>query len=473
MTLEKEDIQGLLIRGYSKLAHASYHLLQFEDSQGAKAYLRDNLKKVTNAATSPDDLATHLAFTYEGFKLLSVPGETLASFLRQFKEGMTEESRRFVLGDEFDNAPENWEWGGPENDQVHALLMLYASDLSALQAELEVHKDQFKTHKIKEVRELGTQILPESKEHFGFRDAISQPYVSGFSDHQPQAGEEVFPSGEFILGYKNWYDQYPDSPMVAPSEDPDDLLPVHPNDDSFKDLGKNGSYLVFRQMSQDVPCFWKYMKDETAHDGSHYESIKLASKIVGRWPSGAPLVKSPDKDQPGYSTENDFNYWNEDFHGLKCPLGSHIRRTNPRDWLLTETSELESREMVQKHRLLRRGRPYGPPLVEGMNPNELMDAADDGQERGLHFICFVGDLIRQFEFVQNAWVKFHKFSGLYEDSDPLIGTHYQKDGVVTDTFTIQEEPIRKKHKNLPQFTKMQGGAYFFFPGIKALSFLAK
>ena len=45
----------------------------------------------------------------------------------------------------------------------------------------------------------------------------------------------------------------------------------------------------------------------------------------------------------------------------------------------------------------------------------------DQEERGLHFICLVANLSRQFEFVQNAWIQSTKFAGLSDESDPLLG----------------------------------------------------
>jgi hypothetical protein len=84
----------------------------------------------------------------------------------------------------------------------------------------------------------------------------------------------------------------------------------------------------------------------------------------------------------------------------------------------------------------------------------------------------VTDIRRQFEFVQNNWVSFHKFGGLENDADPIIGNHYQTGQFVTDEFSIPNYPIRKKYTNLPNFTLIKGGAYFFFPGIKALKFIA-
>jgi len=473
--LQKEDIQGLIARGYKGLPSASFSVLTIIDATAAKGYLKEVSETITNATSAPDSSAVHLGITYAGLKYLGIKEEILSTFSREFKEGMTESHRQSILGDVEENAPSNWAWGGPENSPVHVLLLFYARDDATLEQVYKQQKAQFESSGISEVVNLPSQILPNQKEHFGFRDGISQPFVRGFSRSASLPDDQTIPAGEFILGYHNWYDQFPDSPQVSQGDDPEDILLNKDTNPEVKDLGKNGSYLVFRQLSQNVRGFWKYLKDQSIEPGSadrNEAAIKLGSKMVGRWPGGAPLVNSPDKDDPELSIDNDFLYWNEDKQGLKCPLGSHIRRTNPRDWLLTEKTDLESEEMVRKHRILRRGRPYGPPLAASMETEDLLLADEDHQKRGLHFLCFVGDIIRQFEFVQNAWVKFHKFGGLYEDSDPIIGTHYKKEGIVTDKFTVQARPVRRRYPDMPQFTRMEGGEYFFFPGIRAIKYIA-
>jgi Dyp-type peroxidase family len=475
MNLEKQDIQGLLVRGYRQLPNAAYALLQIRDPDQAAAYLNTLADEITTAEVEPERTAIHLAFAYPALQKLGLPANSRQSFSRQFKEGMTETHRQSILGDREANDPTHWTWGGPENESIDLLLLLYATNSGTLDQLHETQKRRFESAGLVEIRYLPTEPLADHKEHFGFRDGISQPMVRGFGKSDQLPDSQTIPTGEFVLGYHNWYEQYPDSPHVAPEDDPENLLPSKPDQAEFRDLGKNGSYLVFRQLSQNVPAFWNYMKEQSSVAGdanTTKAAVTLASKMVGRWPSGAPLVKAPEKDDPTLAQENDFLYWNEDKEGLKCPLGAHIRRTNPRDWLLTEKTDVESVEMVRKHRLLRRGRSYGPPLIASMNTEEILDAPADDQPRGLHFICFVGDIIRQFEFVQNAWVTFHKFGGLYEDSDPLIGTHFQKEGVITDTFTVQSLPVRKRCRHLPQFTKIEGGAYFFFPGIRAIKYLA-
>jgi Dyp-type peroxidase family len=179
--------------------------------------------------------------------------------------------------------------------------------------------------------------------------------------------------------------------------------------------------------------------------------------MVGRWPSGAPLVKAPDHDAPALADDNDFAY-RDDPGGLACPIGAHIRRANPRDSLGPEpTASLDASD---RHRLLRRARSYGP-AGDGTR--------SAGSETGLYFICLAADLARQFEFVQHTWLNNATFNGLYDDADPLTGTHHPAGA----TFTVPARPVRHRYRGLPQFVRTRGGAYFFLPGVSAVRYLAQ
>ena len=171
-------------------------------------------------------------------------------------------------------------------------------------------------------------------EPFGFRDGISQPFVEGLSKTGPP--ETTVRAGEFVLGYPNEYGLYTDRPLLDASADPGGTLPRDAEGSGRADLGRNGSYLVFRQLRQDVPGFWRYVDDATRRpDGSSDPEarLRLASKMVGRWPSGAPLTLAPDADDPSLADANDFAYHELDPRGARCPVGSHIRRSHPRDSL--------------------------------------------------------------------------------------------------------------------------------------------
>lgn len=466
MELEKEDIQGLMVRGHGNLTSARFLLYNCTKPDATCDFLKEITPLITHAEEKPEDEAIHIAFTYDGLAFLNLPEPVLNSFCREFKEGMSAEQRRSVLGDIGENDPENWIWG---HDSIHFLLMVYAKDSAQLDKTMLRIKEQTDRCGIQLIHTLPTGLLQHQKEHFGFRDDISRPVIRELLKEAPPKDSTTFPAGEFIMGYKNLYDEYAPAPYVPHELDKKGLLPFHPDYPERKDLGKNGTYLIFRQMQQNVHSFWNYMKEQTDEKAA---AIKLASKMVGRWPDGSPLALCPMQPDPTLSESNNFGFWDDDQAGLKCPMGAHIRRTNPRDHLVTEKSKIDSSEMAAKHQMLRKGRPYGPPVTPELDPNDIMDSSEDEQERGLHFIAMVTDIRRQFEFVQNNWVSFHKFGGLENDADPIIGNHYQTEHYRTNEFSEPNYPIRKKYTNLPNFTLIKGGAYFFFPGIKALQYIS-
>ena len=89
-----------------------------------------------------------------------------------------------------------------------------------------------------------------------------------------------------------------------------------------------------------------------------WDKERVAAKLMGRWRNGVPLSLShwtpghpgrerflgpglPEPMDPAYL--NDFDYIDEeadldDFDGTYCPLGSHIRRTNPRGSQIVQRS---------------------------------------------------------------------------------------------------------------------------------------
>jgi deferrochelatase/peroxidase EfeB len=143
---------------------------------------------------------------------------------------------------------------------------------------------------------------------------------------------------------------------------------------------------------------------------------------------------------------------------MACPLGAHIRRANPRDSLDPQPGTSASLDVNGLHRLIRRGRGYGPGAGDGA-----------GQATGIYFICLAASLSRQFEFVQHTWLNNPTFNGLYDDTDPLTGSRDGGGGA----FTAPARPVRRRYRGLPQFVRTRGGAYFFLPGISALRYLAQ
>ena len=463
-TLEVDDIQGLVARGYGTLSAASFVLLEIADPVSARGWLGAVANQVTPASARPDDRAVHVAVTADGLVKLGLPAETVHTFAADFLDGMTSQFRQRILGDVDANAPTQWRWGGPDSRAIDLALLLYAQDQDALASLYDEQAATFTTGGVAQVERLDTAPLSD-REPFGFKDGISQPTIDGLG--RTDTADNTIKAGEFVLGYQNEYGLYTDRPAVPASADPRNLLPQHPDSGDQHDLGRNGTYLVIRQLGQDVRGFWRFVDEATrGPDGASNPDARtrLAARMVGRWPDGAPLTLSPDRDDPSLGDANNFGYGQSDGAGLNCPIGAHVRRTHPRDSLDPDPGTDRSIEIDKRHRLLRRGRAYGSTVAPD---DRLLDAGDE-EPRGIHFICLCANITRQFEFVQHTWVNNPKFDGLYDDVDPLIGRR-GPDGA---TFTIPGAPVRERIRDLPAFVTVRGGGYFFLPGLRALRYLA-
>lgn len=467
--LELSDIQGLLIRGHGRdMGLAAYYLIGIKEPESARAWLKAILPKITPGDQKPMDNRFQIAFTHPGLAKLGMT--EITDFRPEFVQGMATAYRARLLGDLGRSASETWQWGGPKNTMPDILLMIFAPDRSSLAAVSSQMEASIETNGMSVIHILDTSENPIGKEHFGFQDGIAQPILAQLKKSGQK--ENQVPAGEFILGYTNAYNELPDTPLVEATSDPEGVLPEGKNGE--KDFGKNGSYMVFRQLKQDVSGFWKFLlaavKKENPDAGTE-ECIQLAAKMVGRWPGGAPLTVCPFKDDPEMSKLDDFLYIPEDAEGLRCPAGSHIRRANPRDALPNNKPE-KAVKISNRHRILRRGRNFGAPFSPTFDIGEMIAKEDDAELRGLHFICFNTNIAQQFEFVQHTWSDNTKFAALYDDPDPILGIKDTRNKSVTHDFTIPALPVRRKIEGLQRFVHVIGGAYFFMPGLRALQYLS-
>lgn len=492
--VELGDVQGLVARSFSGLRHGDYLPVYLpQDPAAARAWVSEMVDVATpgdrrTRDVTAEGVARNVGFTADGLERLGMDEASRRTFAPEFRDGMTTSYKQRVMGDDGASAPDRWTWGRPDRP-VHAMIFVFAGTPERL-GELVVEESaRAARHGATLGAPLGSIMLEQDKEHFGFHDGIAQPRVLGFrapdDGEAPSPTEAMIPPGEVVLGYENAYGQIPDSPSVPATAAGRAVLPLAPRDPDLPadapvrlDLGKNGSYVVFRQLEQHVRAFWSFLDAQAQHDADRRKT--LGAKMVGRWPNGAPLVRHPDQEPAVFDdkTANDFLYsgtW-DDVHGDKCPLGSHIRRCNPRDGMAPgpEGSLL----VADRHRLLRRGRAYGDPLAPSFNPADIIASDRPDTGRGLHFIAFNTDLGRQFEFVQSTWVNSMKFDGLYRDADPLVGPHQNPhDPRVAPeqvtAFTEQRCPVRHQVHGVPRFVRTVGGAYFFMPGIRALRYLAR
>jgi deferrochelatase/peroxidase EfeB len=484
------DVQGLVRFGYGAMTSASYALLRVKNTDAAKAWLRS--APVTTAAVQnpPPKAALNIAFTAPGLRALGVPESIIAHFSHEFRGGMGQESRARQLGDVGKNAPSNWTWGS-YGREAHALVMFFAEpgqfDSFILRA-----KDQNWSDAFEEITSLGTSNL-DGDEPFGFADGISQPQIDWEQRLERPCTQlrytNVSALGEFLLGYRNEYGKITDRPLLDPDAAAAGLLNAE-DAPAKKDLARNGTYLVIRQLEQDVRGFWRFLYDQCSENFA--EAEQLGANMVGRTRAGDPLVAIQGEPIPGMDPstvkQNQFTY-ERDPLGARCPFGAHVRRTNPRNsdfpgqrlGILRKLIIMlgfgpkgfydDLTSSVRFHRILRRGREYGSELLP---ENALQPAPPNEPPRGLHFVCLNANISRQFEFLQNAWVANTKFSGVTGESDPLLGNRESIPGCpVTGNFTMPGDArLRRRISGVPQFVTVRGGGYFFLPSLRALRYFA-
>jgi Dyp-type peroxidase family len=440
------EIQGLVRLAFGFLPYSGYLMLHVTDAGKARAWLASHYAEVTTSESGKKySRALNLAFTHAGLAALGVAAAELQEWPDEFTGGPAAPARALMLGDCGASAPEHWDFGAPHQDAVHLVAIFFA--------ETEQDRDAYYTELTTDPAEHGLrQVGYETAyrpltgvEHFGFADGLSQPIIRGISKEADKLSQQeidnrwdVIRPGEILFGYENEYTQR--SPVPGSEQ-----------------LGFNGSFLVIRKLEQDVPGFEKFLNEAAKGDPKLAEWI--GAKMFGRWKSGASLAVAPDapQDHPPKEPRNDFLFAEDDPHGYKTPVGSHIRRANPRDSL--EPNPAESIKTVKRHAIVRRGRAYGP-AYDGSNPDE---------RRGLFFICLNTDIKRQFEFIQQAWTNDASFNGLVDNKDPIMADRNESRPYTT--MSVPAKPYAHQLLKIPQFVTTRGAAYFFLPGMAGLRYI--
>ncbi len=459
--LELADIQGNILRGYN-LPHAHYYFYRFDDPARARDFVDALSHHITTAddrhhegrwSEAKPDSTLNLAFTFEGLKALAVPLPALDGFPEAFREGMR--ARAGFLVDRGPSAPERWDdiW---RSGEVHACVTIYGSSHAAVEdraARLERQRSEaggVERVAMQDAAALEIHGETTAKEHFGYADGFGNPDVEGSgAPHTPGRGGldgkgrwVPLKPGEFILG------QIDENGEIA--------LPGTP-----RNLFRNGTFMVYRKLHQNVGSFRTFLREESAKCPGGEELFK--AKLVGRWADGTPLSVSPRAPDPKLaldpSRNADFVY-GDDPAGERCPMGAHIRRANPRD------AQGFGGTLANRHRIIRRGVPYGTWIP-------LDDLGDDDGEHGLIFVCYQADIERQFEFVQQQWLNYGNDQNVGNDKDALVGSHLEHDHVViTGSGADGARPVHVV-SGLRPFVETRGGDYFFVPGITAIHMLSR
>jgi Dyp-type peroxidase family len=442
--IERADLQGGVVRSYGQRFGVARHLFaRVRDPDAARAFLADLAEPVTTAQDWEERPPTTLnvALSFRALQALRMPAAVLDGFPEEFRVGMAARADR--LADD----PDTWE---DDLRDLEVLLVVHAQDDAARATESGRWERQLRDGGLELTHAEDAALLGGAREHFGFTDGFSQPAIEGVArEHVPGQGIpykrvpwwplsrvrwRAIEPGEFVLGY----DDEDRGPAPAPPP------PFH----------RNASFMVWRKLHQDVAAFRAQLAAQADRLGLDPELV--AAKIVGRWRDGSPLALRPDAPDPDLGNDkrraNDFRY-GDDLDGLRCPRGAHVRRTNPRDALGWEG------RLTARHRILRRGMPYGPPLPDG--------APDDGAARGLLFVCLQASIARQFEIVQAQWCNDGNAFGLGAELDPIAGP----DGRAM-RHVIEGDPPRFVSL-MRSCVECRGGEYLFVPSIGALRALAR
>jgi len=453
VTLDYADVQGTILQGY-RVDHARHFVLRVVDEAAARALLgslvdpASGLPQITTAArwTIKPPYFLNIGFTSAG---LAVLGQPLDGFPRAFRRGAADGATAQLVGDVGASAPAHWVDGFAD---AHLILSLWVHrDLGVLEQVSATLRAAW-AGALEELAAQDANALPDNKVHFGYTDNISQPTVQGappskrpLPDRQP-----VAPTGEFLLGYPNQNDGAVYG--VTPPQ-----------------LSTNSSFAAFRLLEQDVAGFEAWLASAAAQ--ADIDPELLAAKVCGRWRTGVPLVLCPDigTPDPPLAPEriNDFDYVSsdpalDDTFGYKCPIGAHMRRTNPRGAQVIAGGSL--------HRIIRRAMPYGPPY----DP-----ASPDAAPRGLVGWFINADIANAFELIMSKWVNESTFvksvrgpAGAnpvknISGQDVLLGVN----DPATSSFTLSKPP-NLELTGFGPFVTTRGGAYCYLPSITALRFIS-
>ncbi|MEO7083863.1 MAG: dyp-type peroxidase [Gemmatimonadaceae bacterium] len=485
ITLDLPDIQSFILYPVG-FPYARFSFFSIDDAARGRAFVGAVAELVSDATLpafiggkpAPKPHEVSVAFTYGGLAALEVPEHSLRTFPPEFAQGMRARAGDF-LADHGANDPAQWEelWRA---DRVHVWVAVQANEIAELTRLQNRVLDCARANGVEllDVQESGAlETTPgagfTSKEHFGYTDGIGDPEIAGSGwprirgrgKWDEQKSEWVpLAAGEFVLGYRDEAGELPRAP-----------LPIG--------LSRNGSFMVYRKLHQNVAAFRAFIRGEGEKfaGGSEF----LAAKLMGRWRNGTPLIAAPDAPPAGAplpevapSELTNFRY-SDDPEGARCPMGAHVRRANPRDSLGFHGV------LVDQRRIVRRGMPYGAWIPESTPLDEVarLDCIDEdhASRHGVIFMAINANIERQFEFVQREWMNYGNDFRQGNDRDPITGTRDTGDRMViqgsVETRTVDGREVtnvRPPHvcRGLEQFAVTRGGAYFFLPGLTALRLIA-
>jgi Dyp-type peroxidase family len=404
------------------------------------------------------------------------------------------------LGDRVENGvPPDYVFGQDWARSPDVLLLLGSDDHALLEEASETFVGDAQGSGLTLLRIDRGGRLEGEREHFGYRDGISQVGIRGrlLGDHpltlrlvapdDPLAalfarpGQPLVWPGQFFFGY--------------PTQGEDPLRPGPPS--GGPPWMRNGSLLVYRRLRQDVAAFRAFVAASAAALSTAEHPLtpdQLGAMIVGRWQDGTPVQLSPGAPIPAVAADplrvNHFSPAgvppmrvvetgappslrltadadagvrtipgsDADLVGSRCPLFGHIRKVNPRGQR-TDQGEAARTLMFQ---MLRRGIPYGPPFQPGA----------ESDERGLLFLAYQTSFTQQFRLLNSQWMnnpstpeKDGEGFDVLVGQDPSGGDRF---GRLVDA----EGTARAQVTTASRFVVATGGTFLFTPSRSFLASLA-
>jgi len=520
--LDWDDIQGNILGGFNKDHQTLIGLRFSSDLTSNKKFLSDLSKRITTLkevlsykavrarrmreeGSEPKDLKavwTAAALSFDALRTLTSEADSFTDL--EFRNGLPKSSAR--LGDPTVQGGVNdfsqWVVGAPGS--IPDVLMIVAGDdVSELRETTQLVTEASDSAGLKIIyEETGHDLshysdehnnFPSGHEHFGFKDGVSQPGIRGVlpnghfltertiqqpdPDHTgteyAEIGKPLVCVGQFVLGHAQQVDSAPRQPG------PPRPLGSQPNAIA-PSWAANGSFLVFRRLQQDVAGFYAFINDNVSAVGRpDLNSQRLAAMLVGRWPSGAPVIRSPQQDDPSAAAKsvvNAFAYGDDngslglpnDSEGVICPVAAHIRKVNPRDG----DTNLGFASATLTVRILRRGIPYGKPFDPKVPEAKLVD-------RGLLFLSYQASIAKQFELLCTTWMN----SGVLPQNpsshqeglgfDMLVGQQFF--GRVRSAYLrfapagAQDVQVTNQISKVKDWVIPTGGGYFFAPSISTMA----
>ncbi|RYC54895.1 hypothetical protein CHU98_g11314 [Xylaria longipes] len=395
----------------------------------ARAF-HDAIKKAKNE-NSCELIKNHginIAFSYKGLLALGIEDDLGDAV---FKNGMFADIKN--LRDDLK------EWAENFKKDIHGVILVTANSEDDLGEALHNIKRKFSVGHtlatIEEVTHLSGDTRLAGREHFGFKDGVSQPVVEGVGAATVK-GETPIRQGVVLLGREG--------------------------DIKRPDWAQDGSFLAFRYLEQLVPEFDTFLEARASEmkllqtPGGPTGAELLGARLVGRWKSGVPIILAPSKDDPTATISNDFKFDSQD--QVKCPFAAHIRKSNPR-------SDVDDKS-AEKHRIIRRGIPFGPE-VSAKEISDKKTAKD--LERGLLFACYQSNLGNGFQFIQKAWANNPDFpfkNPIIPGIDPIIGV--AQPGMKRQMVGANPQKPNETFELDQKWVIPRGGEYFFSPSLSAL-----